>query len=98
MVEPVTIGYGVNKWLKDADTKVLALYDQNGSSTHSMHSSSDGLAYQVPVGKKFIILSINFYGTDMVVSYDPVIDNYGTELYLVLGTTALPPVPVWIET
>ena len=56
MVEPVVIGVGENKWVKDANTKMLTLNASIGTS--NAQSAKDGATpYQVPVGKKFICLS-----------------------------------------
>jgi hypothetical protein len=59
MAEPVTIGIGANKWIKDADTKMLTLvYPSSSSSQLSLHNTETDTDYQVPSGKKFIILKI----------------------------------------
>lgn len=58
MAEPVTIGIGANKWIKEANTKMLTIHKpSNNASPESLHDSS-GVDYQVPVGKKFIILRV----------------------------------------
>jgi len=58
MTEPVTIGYGANKWVKDANTKMKSLVFPSTNSVFSFHDSETGTNYQVPVGKKFIVLHI----------------------------------------
>jgi len=71
MVEPVTIGVGCNKWLKDADTRMVQLYTQDyNNNWFSLHETTGGGDYQVPVGKKFIILSV----TAMLVGTATVLD------------------------
>jgi len=58
MTDPVTIGIGATKWVKDSNTKMLTIHKpSNNASPESLHTSS-GTDYQVPVGKKFIILRI----------------------------------------
>jgi len=54
--EPIVIGYGACKWIKEANTKAVHLYNQ-GSGIKTMHDSQTGLDYQVPAGKKLIMLS-----------------------------------------
>ena len=58
MTEPVVIGIGATKFIKDATTKMITL-SASGSSrgTYSMHDDSNA-DYQVPVGKKLVILQI----------------------------------------
>jgi hypothetical protein len=61
MTDPVTIGYGVNKWVKDANTEIKTLYYRNfysAGTAYTLHESGGSTDYQVPAGKKFIILSI----------------------------------------
>jgi hypothetical protein len=57
MTEPVTIGIGSNKWVKEAATKMITLHFPSSSGTLSLHDNTD-TNYQVPVGKKFIILQV----------------------------------------
>jgi hypothetical protein len=57
MTEPVTIGIGANKWVKESATKMITLHLPSTSGTLSLHDDS-GVDYQVPVGKKFIILGV----------------------------------------
>ena len=97
MVEPVTIGYGVNKWLKDDDTKFISLNrPSNGASTLSYEDQ--GVVYQPPVGKKFIVLGCCFVGNVIKITYDTVLDTYGTEIWTqggVQGSVIV--VPLWAE-
>tara|TARA_R110000751_G_scaffold125023_2_gene226526 strand:+ start:2068 stop:2544 length:477 start_codon:yes stop_codon:yes gene_type:complete len=58
MTEPVIIGIGSTKWVKDANTIAKTLYFPATSGTHSLHDDT-GVDYSVPVGKKFIIISID---------------------------------------
>lgn len=101
MVEPVTIGYGVNKWLKDADTKVISLFNNSDFGTKSLFSAETGLVYLTPVGKKLIILSINFQGDLQTLYYDTVINTAGTLLFVSEGANAdprtMPTLPCWLE-
>ncbi len=60
MAEPVVIGYGQNKWVNDATSKAMGLFAYNLSSIESMHDDNNA-NYQVPVGKKFIVLSITVH-------------------------------------
>lgn len=68
MGEPVVIGYGVCKWVKDADTKIVHLPVVSsggivtGANIRQMGITTVGgdiTDYVVPVGKIFILLSIN---------------------------------------
>jgi hypothetical protein len=58
MTDPVTIGYGANKWIKDVNTKVVTLtwIAYSGSGWKSLLDSEDGLYYTVPAGKKLTLL------------------------------------------
>jgi hypothetical protein len=69
MTEPVTIGFGANKWVKDSDTRMVTLtadYNTTTSQAMSLYESKNGQSgshaantrYVVPTGKKFIILLI----------------------------------------
>ena len=59
MTEPVTIGFGEVKWLKDSVTKMVTLSRPSSSSgTVSMHDDT-ATDYQVPTGKKFIIIRVD---------------------------------------
>jgi hypothetical protein len=59
MTEPVLLGYGNNKWLKDANTKMVTLY-QSVEQSAPIALKSFNVDYVVPAGKKFIILKLNF--------------------------------------
>jgi hypothetical protein len=95
MAEPLTIGIGSNKWVKDANTKMMTLHGASSSGTLSMHDDT-GVDYQVPVGKKFIILSIQSHSggqystggsttalTSTTISKSTVTDTAGTPVYTV---------------
>lgn len=101
MTSPVTIGYGVNKWLKDSDTKVISLFNNSDFGTKSLFSAETGLVYLTPVGKKCIILSIDFQGDIQTLYYDTVIDTAGTKLFVSVGSQADPKnhpiIPCWLE-
>jgi hypothetical protein len=62
MTEPLTIGIGATKWVKDSNTKMITLAkpSTNAAAAESLHLA--GVDYQVPVGKKFIILQVQFGG------------------------------------
>jgi hypothetical protein len=57
MTEPVTIGIGASKWVKESATKMITLHFPSSSGTHTLHDNTN-TNYQVPVGKKFIILQV----------------------------------------
>ena len=54
MTEPITIGYNTNKWVKDANTKMITLYVEDGNGAETMHV--DGVNYVIPATKKLTIL------------------------------------------
>ena len=60
MADPVTLGINQFKWLNDADTRALTLYnaDTADASPMSMYESQIHSRYDIPVGKKFIILKV----------------------------------------
>lgn len=60
MTEPVTIGIGPNKWIKDTNTKMITLNRSLANTTSAVQLNA--VDYQVPVGKKFVILSISLGG------------------------------------
>ena len=60
MAEPVTIGIGANKWVKDSNTKMITLNRTSSAGAAAM--KLDGVNYQVPTGKKFVILSVSTGG------------------------------------
>jgi len=55
MAEPVVIGNETIKFVKDANTKQMTLWTTNVSYQSALDRNG---AYQVPVGKKFIILQV----------------------------------------
>ena len=59
MTEPVTIGFGANKWVKDSNTKMITLYAALPQGVYSFHEAGTNTDYQVPVGKKFILLNVD---------------------------------------
>jgi len=64
MAEPVVIGYGQNKWVKDANTKMVYLATNtsiNNSGMSMLHATAGSAlsTYTVPAGKKYILLLIN---------------------------------------
>ena len=64
MVEPIVIGIGSNKWLKDANTKLITIRspkDMQQYSYRTFHDEEEN-EYVVPSGKKFIILQIGING------------------------------------
>ena len=61
MTEPATLGTHA-KWLKDANTKMISLYNEESVTTHTaLKECSTNTNYQVPVGKKFVLLNLHFY-------------------------------------
>ncbi len=57
MTEPIVIGVGQNKWIKDANTRMYSFYAlANAGGTYDAFKDK-GTDYIVPVGKKFIILN-----------------------------------------
>jgi type 1 fimbria pilin len=62
MTEPVTVGIGATKWVKDSNTKMITLHASTEAGTGSFHDDSD-TDYQVPSGKKFIILEVSCSAT-----------------------------------
>ncbi len=67
MTEPVVIGAHQCKWVKDTDTimKTLYLPTEEPTGYYALVDSDNNSAYEVPTGKKFIILKL-------FVSYDNV--------------------------
>lgn len=91
MTEPVIIGHGTNKWVKDSNTKLITLHFPANSGTLSYHDD-DNVDYQVPVGKKFVILEITCSGNSpssgtrgIIVSKSGTTDVAGTEIYRSYG-------------
>ena len=61
MKAPVTLGYGNNKWLFDANTEMITLSNSKSAiGTYDMYSGYTGAwaSFVVPAGKKFIALKI----------------------------------------
>lgn len=58
MVDPVTIGIGVNKWLKDANTKLITLAVGGNSASYTALKDSTNADYTPAAGRKFIALKI----------------------------------------
>ena len=63
MAEPVVIGFGVNKWVKDTDTKMIYLSNTSAINItgQDMETAAAGAAlsgYTIPVGKKFVLLRV----------------------------------------
>jgi hypothetical protein len=62
MADPVVIGYGQNKWIKDANTKMITLTSatfhatNTGSDLESPAAGAAATTYTVPAGKVFILL------------------------------------------
>ena len=60
MTDPITIGNAQNKWIKDANTKMMTLtLPASGSGYTSLLVSGSTTSYLIPAGKKFIILAID---------------------------------------
>ena len=55
MAEPVLIGFEQQKFIKDTNTKMVSLWTEQAAYDSCKNSAGD---YQVPVGKKFIVLKI----------------------------------------
>ena len=64
MAAPILIGVEQNKFIKDSNTKMKTLFVNNGYLDNNYLSGRDetNTDYQVPVGKKFVILEISFVG------------------------------------
>jgi len=85
MTEPVTIGIGATKWVKDSNTKMMSLsFPSTGSAVLTCHDDTD-TDYQVPVGKKFVILMINTSGHSLNTSANTT--SSSASYYLWKGTT-----------
>jgi hypothetical protein len=96
-LDPVTIGYGVNKWLLDASTQFISLNrpsNVGGTLTYDLA----GVAYQPPAGKKLIILGCCFTGDVIKITYNTILDTYGTEIWTQGNATdSVLVVPLWAE-
>jgi hypothetical protein len=65
MAEPVVIGNEQNKFIKDTNTKALTLYNTTFEPNNTYTAMQENAAnYQVPVGKKFVVLRIKIYGSN----------------------------------
>lgn len=93
MTEPITIGYGTNKWIKNPDTRMVTLVN-NGAMPNgyaSMVESGSGpygsmTKYQVPAGKKFILLAWTSSVSHSTICYGPTPDvNVGNAINFVLA-------------
>ena len=60
MAEPIIIGSGVCKWVKDANTKMITLQGAVSGTSFDLLEGSGRTTYQVPAGKKLIIVKIFF--------------------------------------
>lgn len=60
MTEPLVIGCHGCNWVPDANTKMITL--NRPSTTGAIAMKLAGVDYQVPVGKKFVILSCSSGG------------------------------------
>ena len=80
MVDPVTIGNSSCRWLFDSNTQYITLFNDSDFGTKSLHNTSN-VDYQVPAGRKFIILSMWFNGTEQTLYYDTSADTAGTKIF-----------------
>lgn len=88
MTEPVVIGFGTCKWVKDANTQMKTIMFPAGSGTFSCHDTATGANYQVPVGKKFIILNIaTGQGRPNIVQTNSTAVYYGPNVDSITGAT-----------
>ncbi len=84
MAEPVVIGYGQNKWVNDANTKAMGLFAYSLSSIEALKDDNNN-DYQVPAGKKFIVLRIDVIPRDdssgVILTQDSSAGVSGTRFY-----------------
>lgn len=60
MAEPVVIGFEQNKFIKDSNSKLITLIENSFiASYRALEVAETNTDYQVPAGKKFIILSVS---------------------------------------
>lgn len=86
MAEPVVIGIGTNKWVKDSATKMISImFPSNTTGTLSCHDDT-GVNYSVPVGKKFVALLIQTSGHSNNTNSEPTTVSATYDLWK--GTTA----------
>lgn len=73
MTEPVTIGVGATKWVKDSNTRLVSLHADYATTTagyislcennnRTSGSEAANSRYIVPAGKKLIILQVTLGG------------------------------------
>lgn len=65
MADPIIIGYGQCKWIKDANTKMVYLSTLNevssaGGNLETADAGGSLSSYTIPAGKKFILLKFQF--------------------------------------
>ena len=90
MTEPVVIGFGTCKWVKDVNTEMKTLMFPAGSGTLSCHDTATGANYQVPAGKKFIILNISTgQGRSNSATINSTAVYYGTTVDSTTGATKI---------
>jgi hypothetical protein len=78
MTDPVTIGIGANKWIKDANTKMVTISSAyNVSGYYSLRIAGTSTPYQIPVGKKFVLLYIDTSKTLGTLKKHTVINSTG---------------------
>ena len=99
MVDPISIGYGSNRWLKDASTEFISLWrPTNGTGTYSLHDT-DNVDYIVPVGKKFIMLGMAFDTAElsMYTNTTPDTTSGGSQVWGQEDDDTNSPKATWIE-
>jgi hypothetical protein len=90
MVDPVTIGFGCNKWVKDSNTRMVTLMIDfatttagDMSFTENKNKQTGNLAtnsrYVVPTGKKLVVLLIKFSSNNDRIGYSTTV-NDGTNM------------------
>jgi hypothetical protein len=102
VAEPLVVGYGQNKWIKDANTKAMGLFAYNLSSIEALHDDNNN-DYQVPAGKKFIVLRIDVIPRDdssgVILTQDSSAGVSGTRFFAYNdgGGSSTPTTPVSID-
>ena len=99
MVDPVTIGYGTNKWLFDSNTDFISIFrPSNGTGTYSLHDTTDS-DFLVPVGKKFIMLGMAFDTAElsMYTNTTPDTTSGGSQVWGQEDDDTNSPKATWIE-
>ena len=80
--EPVIVGWAQNKFIKDSTVKVLSLFLPNGflndNNYESYHTPETDTDYQVPVGKKFIILQVMMVSASSTTAQGDIYLGYST--------------------